>query len=181
MSDQMARQWVRLLIMMLISIAIVGTAAYLVPPYRATKLTSMAEHIFGGSITNNFLPRFRAYESPSNALLAVIATWLCAPLCLFSGLIFSLRIIRENVRENVPTGFFKWLFRLLVLSCICLGVLFAAVWLPGTGSVFCRSCERNSMLFMLSVCLVGFFSVGAIVGVIILTAKYRIDNKEDEP
>lgn len=116
------------------------------------------------NLLTSLLSRFSNYESPSNAFIAVIASWLTSPLTLFAGYIFTARIIKDNIINNAPANRLSLLVRIAVLFLIFIIGSYTIIMLPGFNSIYCRGCEQSSMLFMLIVRVVGFWCAGAVFG-----------------
>lgn len=157
--------WKRLAMLMGMAGALILIAAYMVDPDTAkVVMTSLIEET-NLSLLSTLHARFSAYAYPYNAMLAVMVSWISSPLTIYAGYIFSNRIIRENIIEHAPKNKLAVIFRALVSIGMGIGILVAVVVLAGVDNIYCRNCEQSSMLFMLSVCWIGFASAGAFFGV----------------
>lgn len=170
-SDKHAEAWRLLGQLMAISVVMVIIAAYGISHNIALNITTDIIKATNSEFLGSLLVRFSSYNSPYNALLAVLASWLTSPLSFFAGYIFTRRIIRENIVIHAPSSGWLLFLRALFIFIVFIVSLYAVVMLPGLSSVYCEGCEQNSMMFMLAVSVVGFWCVGALFGTVTTLLK----------
>lgn len=169
--NEHARTWRLLVRLMIASGATVLVAAYGISHDTALQLTTGAIEATKSEFLDSLLARFSSYASPPNALIAVLTSWLTSPLSLFAGYLFTGIIIKENIIINAPSNRVLLSMRVLLVLALSIVSLYAVAILPGLSSVFCNECEQNSMMFMLIVCVVGFWCVGALFGTVATLLK----------
>lgn len=160
-----ALYWRWLIGLLAVAFILVATAGYVVPGVIATTLVSAVAMTTDVQLLPELLARFSGYDSPHNALLAVMVSWLTSPLPIISGYIFTARIIEQHITHVAPESKPLQALRILAGIVVLAVVAYATLFLPGvSGGRRCDSCEETSMGFTLLVCIVGLWCTGVLLG-----------------
>jgi hypothetical protein len=107
----------------------------------------------------------RVQNQSGDAWLAgLLAVWITSPFALVAGYVFMSKILGDHIKRITPSNPRTVAIRSLGALLVFAMGAYSVLALPGADSVYCRGCEKNSLVFFVFIGCAQICCLGAIIG-----------------